>query len=152
MKFPRILLGTWVSEDASKTLTVSIEGDEAHVVVQTSDERVVFEKKASWTPPKEGAEQSPSARERLGYLRLETGDEGLGNTYDLMPGRETSEGKLKWVRLEPETKRASVRLFPEVGASYFEAVLGAYDDFVEEQTETETWWVGELSTYQPIPD
>lgn len=146
MTFPRVLLGVWASEDGTKTLAIS-GVEEAQVVVRGPDEAVLFTKKATWTQPKDGAEQSPSARERLGYLRLETGDEGLGNTYDLMPGRETSGGKLKWVRLRPDTKRENVRLFPEVGASFYEAV--GVDDFAEEQTETETWWVGELSTYLP---
>lgn len=152
MTFPRVLLGAWASEDGTKVLTISSVDDEAHVLVRAPDKRVLFEKKASWTPPKDGAEQSPSARERLGYLRVETGDEGLGNTYDLMPGRETSEGKLQWVRLKPDTAQANVRLFPDVGASFYEAVLGMYDDFVEEQTGAETSWVGELSTYLPLLD
>ena len=152
MTFPRVLLGVWASQDGTKTLHISQVDGEVHVLVRAPDDRVLFEKKAAWTPPKDGAEQSPSARERLGYLRVETGDEGLGNTYDLMPGRHTSEGKLQWVRLQPETAQASVRLFPEVGASFYEAVLGMYDDFVEEQTGAETSWVGELSTYLPVLD
>lgn len=150
MTLPRVLLGVWASEDGTKTLTITPVGEHAHVVVRTPAGEILFEKEATWTPAKDGADQSPSARDRLGYVRLETGDKGLGNTYDLMPGRNTTEGKLQWIRLAVDTPRADVRLFPEVGASFFEAVLGMYDDFVEEQTEAETSWAGEISTYLPI--
>lgn len=104
---------------------------------------------AKWIPPKDGAEHSAVARDRLGYLQIELGEPGLGSTYDLMVAvKGAAGGKFDWVRAPTAVPRAQLRLFPEGGASFYEAVLGAWDDFVEAIRDGDRW-MHPLSTWLP---
>lgn len=111
--------------------------------------RFLTDAPAVWHAPKPGAEDSDRARDRLGLLQVETGAPGLGSTYDLMLATaRTGSGKYDWVRVSEGTPRAALRLFPEGGASYWEAVLGPWDDVVETIRDADGW-MQPLATWRP---
>ncbi len=152
---PAVCLGDWRSEDGTRHMRISDPGDGPRVTVWSCSEAKIVhldDRPAKWHPPEPTAAASPNARQRLGYLQVEVGDPGLGSTYDLMAATGSTEptafGGFHWRPLAPETSRSDVRLFPEGGASYFEAVLGYYDDAVEAMREADAW-MQPLSTWQP---
>lgn len=98
---------------------------------------------ACWHPRTPGEEASRSARQRLDTLVVELEEPGLGPTWDLFVGArvaDTSEtGGLEWGPLRPDSPVEDVRLFSQVGASFYEAVLGWYDVHVKEERERHAW-------------
>lgn len=116
----------------------------------------LVDRPASWHPPVAAAASSPNAKERIGYLQVEVGDPGLGTTYDLMVACRNADpaasGGFAWGAVPEGAARESVRMFPQGGASYFEAVLGYHDDFVEDLRAQDAW-MQPLSTWRPAdPD
>ena len=151
--YPAALLGFWVAEDASKSLRVAREGEgELRVSVWRGlgPEAHIEARPTRWHPPSLAHAESANARRRLGYLQVELGAPGLGTTYDLLVGWPSpAETGYQWIAAPPDAERADLRLFPEGGASFHEAVLGVWDDFVEDEREREQGWLEPLSTYRP---
>jgi hypothetical protein len=109
---------------------------------------------AEWHAPVEVSRNSDCARACMGYLQVELGDTGIGSTYDLMLARRNDDdagAKDEWVAVTSDTPRAETRIFPQGGASYYEAVLGKWDDFVEDIRDNDRW-MEPLSTWFPLPD
>lgn len=110
---------------------------------------------ARWRPPVASAAASSWARDRVGYLEVELGAPGLGSTYALMVATRNVDpgagGGFEWGAITSETPRADVRIFPEGGASYYEAILGYWDDFVEAIRDADSW-MQPLSTWLPVED
>lgn len=158
-RVPRVCFGAWRSEDGSRAMhIVATTDDDGREAIAVSVWRVadggalMTRRPGKWRAPRVGAEASAYARERLGFVQVEVGLPGLGTTYDLMVARANPEpgtrGGYQWIRLAPETARADVRLFPEAGASYYEAVLGYWDDYVETLRDADAW-MQPLSTWLP---
>lgn len=137
----------WVAEDETKSLQIDAYEDAFRVTVWNGygPKTYVREVPAQWYPAKAGT----LARDRLGYLQVELGDAGLGTTYDLMLGwpNPTGEG-YAWIKAPQDAKLEDLRLFPEGGPSFYEAVLGVWDDTVEEMNAVEQGWIEPLSTYR----
>ena len=150
------LQGHWLCEDATRAMLIMVAdpGVVEVTVWRRVDQHMHLERcPARWHPPKPDASASRNARQRIGYLQVEVGTPSLGTTYDLMPamrnGDPSTFGGFEWIPLAPDTARADVRLFPEGGASYYEAVLGYYDDTVEAEREADEW-MQPLSTWLPV--
>jgi hypothetical protein len=149
-------LRLWIAEDGSKSLLIlrAEDGSVRVTIWEGLGEKIhAEERQATWHPREVGEEGGSYARERLGFLSVELGTPGLGNTYDLMigaPGEPIAEAAdLQWGFVRQDVPIDEVRLFPEAGGSYYDAVLGPYDDCSEDMREAETWWVEPLSTYRP---
>ncbi len=152
------LLGLYVAEDETKTMKVERAADDAEYPFRVSVWRGLGEavhvsaRPARWTPP--NLEKSQKlASHRCGMLEAELGDRGLGCTYRLYftaPGPEPKT--FDWCAVLSTTTPAEVRVFPESRGSFYDAVLGHYDDFAEELRDAETHWVGPLSTYRVASD
>lgn len=152
---PIVCAGAWASEDGALSMHILVGPDGVRVTVSRRGEPAVVHldrRPATWHPPRPEAATSANARHRLGYLQVEVGQPGLGSTYDLMVGTHnedaTTFGGYTWRPVAHDTPRDRVRLFPEGGASYWEAVLGYYDDFVESIREADAW-MRPLSTWCP---
>ena len=153
--FPAVCLGLWLSEDGTRAMRITATPDPVQVSVWRCADLAALhldQRPAKWNAPKPEAASSASARDRLGYLQVEVGEPGLGSTYDLMVAtRNTAPsafGGFDWRPITADTPRDEVRLFPEGGASYYEAVLGYYDDVVEAIREADAW-MQPLSTWCP---
>ncbi|MBT3218463.1 MAG: hypothetical protein HN348_05180 [Proteobacteria bacterium] len=111
----------------------------------------VVARPAEWHPCQPEAAASDNARKRLDALVAEMGEKYLGTTYRLMFARSNrdpkSHGGFNWIAIEDSTPIEDVRILPEGGASYWEAVLGAYDDFVEELNSFDDWMMP-LTSYR----
>lgn len=155
---PEVCFGLWVTEDGTREMRISRGTDGlARVSVWARDphREHIADRPARWHPPVVSAASSQSARERIGYLDAELGDPGLGSTYSLMLATANEDpsacGGFVWGAVTGDTPRHAVRMFPEGGASYYEAVLGYWDDFVEAIREGDRW-MQPLSTWLPVED
>lgn len=157
---PSVCLGLWLSEDGTRAMRITATADAVEVSVWRRGDPAALHldrRPAEWRPPKPEAASSRYARERLGYLQVEVDEPGLGSTYDLMVATHNADpstfGGFKWRPIAADTSRDEVRIFPEGGASYYEAVLGYHDDFVEAIRDADAW-MQPLSTWCPaaIPD
>ena len=150
----RRLLGFWVAEDESKSLQILLDEGALRVTVWRGlgPELHIEAHAAKWHPPDPERSADRSARARLGYVQVELGEEGHGTTYNLMvgwPNRDPERcGGYQWIAAPPEASADELRLFPEGGPSFFEAVLGVWDEYVEEMNEQERGWIEPLSTYR----
>ena len=119
-----------------------VAGARAHLV----------DRPARWHPPSPAAAGSADARLRLGFLQAEVGTPGLGSTYDLMVATRNHDpaafAGFDWRPVAAGARRDDVRLFPQGGASYIEAVLGYWDDSVEAIRDADRW-MQPLSTWRP---
>lgn len=152
---PSVCFGFWLSEDGTRAMWITATGDAVEVSVwRRGDPAPLYldRRPARWRPPKPDAASSSYARDRLGYLQVEVGEPGLGSTYDLMVATRNEDpsafGGFHWRPITADTSREEVRIFPEGGASYYEAVLGYYDDFVEAIRDADSW-MQPLSTWCP---
>ena len=152
---PAVCLGLWLSEDGTRAMRITATPDGVRVSVWRCADRAALhldQRPAKWHPPKPDAATSAHARDRVGYLQVEVGHPGLGSTYDLMVTTRNLDpstfGGFDWRPIMADTPRAEVRLFPEGGASYYEAVLGYYDDVVEAIRDADDW-MQPLSTWLP---
>jgi hypothetical protein len=115
------------------------------------------ERPGEWRAPVDAlpnGHDSHSARVRIGYLQVELGDTGIGSTYDLMLAKRNDDdagAHYEWGAVTSDTPRAKTRIFPQGSASYYEAVLGKWDDFVEDIRDDDRW-MEPLSTWFPFPD
>lgn len=111
---------------------------------------VVNDAHALWRPrgPNPCAE---SPRERLDTLMVELGPPGLGTTYDLMVAAPNDDpaafGGKAWRPVYPNDPIETIRLFPEHGGSYYDALLGPWDDVSIEHREADEWWIHPYSDY-----
>lgn len=141
----------WVAEDETKSLRIVRNGDALSVTVWKGlgPETHVVDRPAKWHPPDPERATDSYARARLGYVQVELGDVGQGTTYDLMLGwpNESASG-YQWIAAPADAALDDLRLFPEGGASFYEAVLGVWDETVEEMNEAERGWIEPLSTYR----
>lgn len=151
-------LRLWVAEDRSKSVRIDRSGDGNLCVTlwRGLAESVLAENlPAEWHPREPDAAMSMSARRRLDYLCVELGQPGVGATYDLMFATENNDpaafGGFRWRPVDTAADIQGVRLFPELGASFYEAVLGFWDDFIEAQRQADSW-VEPLSTYRPATE
>jgi hypothetical protein len=98
---------------------------------------------AQWYPRDRKATSSTNASERLDRLVVELGAPVLGQSYTLMFARQNTNadnyGGLNWVPVHARTPVTKVEVFPELGASYMEAVLGYHDDIVQDQYQGSRW-------------
>ena len=140
------LLGHWVC--TAGRLSLRIERDRAGALLVTvwrglGRSRLVRAAPARYEPPREQHRSSPSARARLGYLCVELAESGLGPTYDLMFAGKNADpsafGGYEARPLSPDDAPADVLIFPEPGASFLEAVLGPYDDVIEDERSGNDW-------------
>lgn len=152
---PSVCLGLWLSEDGTRAMRITATADAVEVSVWPCGDPAALHldrRPAQWRPPKPDATSSRHARDRLGYLQVEVGEPGLGSTYDLMVATHNDDpsafGGFHWRPIAADTTRDAVRLFPEGGASYYEAVLGYYDDVVEAIRDADAW-MQPLSTWFP---
>lgn len=152
-------LRLWVAEDGSKSMQVRRgKGGKIKVAVWRGfrEQLLVNELPARWKDADPAAAKSSYALSRIGYLQVELGMENLGTTYDLMFAAPSSDleasGGFLWRAVEATDAIEIVRIFPQGGASYYEAVLGAWDDFVEDMRDAEQSWITPLSTYRPATE
>jgi hypothetical protein len=151
---PDVCFGLWLSEDGTRALQIAREGDAVIVTVWRRADGLqhLALRPATWHAPDPSASASPDAKRRLGYLQVEVDTPGLGSTYDLMLACRNADpsqyGGFDWRPAPPEFPREHARLFPQGGASYYEAVLGAWDDFVEPIRSADRW-MEPLSTWRP---
>ncbi len=155
---PAVCFGLWVTEDGTRMMRIGRGPDGlARVSVWSCDpfREHAGERPARWRPPVPSAGSSRSARDRIGYLEAELGEPGLGSTYVLMLATRNADpsacGGFEWGAVTGDTQRAEVRIFPEGGPSYYEAVLGYWDDFVEAIRDGDRW-MEPLSTWIPVQD
>jgi len=154
---PGLCAGLWITEDGTRAMRVSRAGESFEVSVWRRAGRALHlaRRPAKWHPPLPGAAASANAKERLGYLQVEVDAPGLGSTYDLMVATRNRDGAafggFDWRPVPPETPRDAVRLFPQGGASYYEAVLGYHDEVVETIRAGDRW-MQPLSTWRPATD
>lgn len=155
---PAVCFGLWVTADGTRAMRIGGGADGlARVSVWACHpyRELAGDRPARWHPPVAGAKSSRDARQRIGYLEAELGDPGLGSTYSLMLATRNEDpstcGGLEWGAVTDDTRRAEVRLFPEAGPSYYEAVLGYWDDFVEAIRDGDRW-IEPLSTWLPVED
>jgi hypothetical protein len=101
------------------------------------------DRSAEWYPRDRKASSSTNAHHRLDRLVVELGSPISGQTYTLMFARRNTNadnyGGLNWVPVHARTPVTKVELFPELGASYMEAVVGYYDDTVQDQYLGSEW-------------
>lgn len=151
---PDDLIGPlWVAEDRGKSFQAA-RGAAGDVTLTLwrgfGPEPLLACRPVSWSPRRR--EGSEIARERLDVLQAEIGAPGLGPTYDLLIARanddERRHGGFQWVGRDAATPLADLRAFPELGASFYEAVLGAFDDAIERERE-DTAWAMPYSTFCP---
>lgn len=139
------LEGHWVSLCGTRALDVRRTGQGVYVTVTARPSGAVLarDRPATWCPRAPDAVHSRNASRRLDRLSMELGDPGRGPTYELMFAREnlapeTYDG-LQWVPLEDTTPASEVRVFSQWGASFHEAVMGRFDDFVEDENALYDW-------------
>ena len=154
MTFRTELCALWIAEDESKSLRIAAVEEELRVTVWKGlgPETHIVDRPAHWKPPDPKRAADSFGRARLGFVQVELGDPGQGTTYDLMLGWPNSDpdafGGYQWIAAPPDAKLDDLRLFPEGGASFYEAVLGIWDEYVEEMNEAERGWIEPLSTYR----
>lgn len=152
---PEVCFGLWITEDHTRALRVDRAPDGA-VRVSVWRRRDLaahlVDRPATWHPPVASAARSADAKSRVGFLQVEVGDPGLGTTYDLMVACPAAhDSGFAWGPLTDGVARDAVRIFPQGGASYYEAVLGAWDDVVEDLRAADAW-MQPLSTWRPASD
>lgn len=155
---PAACLGLWLSEDGTRAMRITATPDAVQVSVWRCADLAALhldQRPAKWHPPRSDVATSANARDRLGCLQVEVGEPGLGSTYDLMIATRNMDpsafGGFDWRPIRADTSRDDVRLFPEGGASYYEAVLGYYDDVVEAIRDADSW-MQPLSTWCPAAE
>ena len=119
------LLGLWFAEDRSKTLVVWAEGDGLKVNVFRG------------LGPQTHATGRPAKRQPDGSALTELGEPGMGTTYTLRLVARDAAGHLR--AATPDDDADSVRVLGEHGASFYEAVMGPWDDFVEALNDADAW-------------
>lgn len=84
-----------------------------------------------------------TASARLDRLIVELEEPGRGPTYDLMIAAPAPQpiapGGFLWVPVDVEHPPEALRLFGQRGASLYEAVLGPWDDAIEQERERLAW-------------
>lgn len=140
------LLGAWTCTEGRLSLVIARPKPDAITVTVWLGlgERVLADARpARYRPRDPAAGSSPNASARLDRLEVELGDVNLGPTYTLLiagPNDDPSAwGGFAARPLLPTDAPEDVSLFPEAGASYYEAVLGYYDDVAEAEREVHSW-------------
>ncbi len=142
-RFARLLDTLWVDEGGLRSLWIEggTDGPRVSVWRGLGSARLLTRCPGRWHPHREPG--SAVARRRLDVLQVEAGDVGLGSTYDLMLARENRDPAafdgMRYVTADDETPLDDLRLFPEVGGSFYDAVLGADDPFAEDERDTLGW-------------
>lgn len=119
------LLGLWIAEDKSKALVVWAEGGGLKVNVFRG------------LGPQTHVTGRPAKRQPDGSALTELGEPGMGTTYTLRLVVRGEDGHLR--RANPDDDADSVRVLGEHGASFYEAVMGPWDDFVEDLNAADAW-------------
>jgi hypothetical protein len=142
----------WVAVDGTGWLRIAHDGAQLRVTVARSGVMQASQRPTTWHPRTPGEEASESALKRLDWLSAELGAPNLGPTYRLYVAAENTDtgryGGKQWRPVLPDDPIEGIRLFPEPGASFYEAVLGAWDDYVED-INAGIAWVYPLSTWRP---
>lgn len=143
----------WIDEAGKRSLLIERRGEQVVVTVWRGlgPTRLLDAGLARWRPHRDPTSSNPMRR--LDVLQVEAGADGMGSTYDLMVACANHDasafGGFGWRPAAADTPLSELRLFPQLGASFYEAVLGAYDDFVEEERGGLSW-AEPYSTYRPM--
>ena len=128
-RWTRALKGRWLARDRSKQLRIEVEltpaGEAVRVSVLDGDGQEVLMSARH-------AKAEPGLK-----LALELGDEGLGATYTLQAIIDEDLASMSAQALTDALGRCE--LLGKHGASFYEAVLGYYDDYVEALNEADAW-------------
>jgi hypothetical protein len=140
------LLGAWTCTEGRLSLVIERRTPDAIVVtvwLGLGERVLVAARPARYRPRDPDAGSSSSASARLDRLEVELGDVNLGPTYTLLIAGSNDDpsawGGFAARPLLPKDAPEDVSLFPEAGASYYEAVLGYYDDVAEAEREAYSW-------------
>ncbi len=145
---------TWAAEDGSKQLTIWRDTTREILVTVTAADGTTLasERPTKWIPRTLDGEKPALGAHRLDKLVVELGDPGLGVTYDFYFAVESTDqddgGGYQWRPVAASDPVGAVCLHPEGGASFWEAVLGPWDDRVEEEWEAVSW-IEPLVPYRP---
>ena len=140
----------WISEDKRLSIRIGVSQEEAErfpfraTISELETGRVLGrDLPAEWVWRDQSAGSSTHARKRLDHLSIELGTPSLGQTYILYFARDStdsdSDSGFQWVPLEEGTPLEMVRIVPDLGPSFNEAVLSVYDEVVEEEYEDSAW-------------
>ncbi len=150
--FRESYLSLWVAVDGTGWLRIARDSEVIRTTVWRAGAVQADRRLTTWQARTPGMEASESTSKRLDCLSAELGEPNLGPTYRLYVAAENTDptqyGGKQWRPVLPEDAASGVRLFPEYGASYYEALLGKWDDFVEDINAGEEW-VYPLSTWRP---
>ncbi|MCB9739148.1 MAG: hypothetical protein H6747_07765 [Deltaproteobacteria bacterium] len=133
----------WIDEGALRSLWIHGDSETPRVSVWRGmgPQSLLVGCVATWQPRREP--ESPNPRRRLDVLQVEAGLAGTGSTYDLMLAMENDDparcGGLRNITADDAAPLTALRLFPEVGASFYAAVLGEDDDFTEQEASGIAW-------------
>ncbi|MCC6624657.1 MAG: hypothetical protein IT385_25635 [Deltaproteobacteria bacterium] len=160
MDKPRLFQGRWRDEVGRLTFEITADDPprvsawEEALPPRTARVQRLDGEPGRWVPARDPTSEAP--RYRLDTIEVELGSKGLGTTLQMMfavenDGTREPRDKL-WVTVPDGADPDVVRLHLEQGASYYEAVLGAWDDAVEAMNEAEGGWIrpyGVLSRVAP---
>jgi hypothetical protein len=140
--------GTWHGADGRFIFEITADSPPLVSARKSSGEPMLAPKTAQFVA-------SPNtlgdrAQTRLDKLEVELGTPGLGTTLRLMFAVENTDAEKsphQWLYVPDDADPAQVRMHPEQGGSYYEAVLGPWDDFVENLDEDEGGWLRPYSVY-----
>ena len=146
---PRCYAGRWSGDDGR--LIFEITADEPPMVsAHGRDGREYL----SPRPAKfraATAHDGQQASARLDNLVVELGTPNLGSTLQLLFAVEndgSSPIPFQWLHVPDTAAADDVRLHLDQGGSYYEAVLGPWDDFVESLHSAEGDWLRPWAVYQ----
>jgi len=146
---PGCYAGIWHGADGRLIFEIQ-EGAPMRVSARSSGGRVLLpEKPARYRPASDPKSDLPG--QRLDVLEVELGTPGAGTTLRLMFAVENKDparfGDRLWIHVPDGAPASSVRIHLEQGASYLEAVVGAWDDAVEDERAREGSWLRPYCIY-----
>jgi|GEM_PF-2622519 len=119
------------------------------VSARSSDgENFLSEKSARFIPAPDP--NASIAQRRLDVLEVELGSPGHGTTLRLMfavKNTDARPGQSMWLHVPEGAPTSAIVMHLEPGPSFLEAVLGKWDDAVEELEAQEGGWLRPYCTY-----
>ncbi len=152
---PDAWFGTWQGEDGRLCIVLTrpdASACAALVSVFNSSGRCLY----GPSPATFRRHSEPSSRlasQRLDQLICELGSPGLGTTLHLLvsiPNAAPSTDAPLWVTAPMDALGATLVMHLDQGASFYEAVLGRWDDAVEAMDEDEGGWLRPYCPYRLV--